>query len=511
MKKIGCCLLALTLLFTGCSAARPALQDKVLQNAPTEIAATQPLTGTEPTQAQTQSTEATSVPEETELSRQTDPVVEQTQPTEPAPTEPKPTEPKPTEPKPTEPNPTEPKPTEPKPTEPKPTEPKPTEPKPTEPKPTEPKPTEPKPTEPAPTAPPQTEPPVVTEEDKNAFLFFTYTSLRLDLNNNCEYPLDYCYTGCRDLTWTSSNPEVAVVDLWGYITPQDFGKTIVTVTDGVLTAQCELTIRGVTILTPDRTRIGIGESLQLSYRYDGDPADLKWESRKDSIVSVDQTGRITGVSAGAELITAYDGEVSYCICIVVVSEDNLAREITMSNMNSPLYDGIVKYAGDYMTFWANTRPYGVDPKVVVSTDNPDVVSVRNEYNDYYEDNRIRLEFKKAGTATVTVSSADGAVAETYRITVKAEFDCYPGKEQLTPGEFAYYASQVGGELGQKVSYTLSGYRWLYVADADLTWSKAKGVGKSLAHEWYNIGIKGILVTYAGWSGEHNKHLFYVGY
>lgn len=295
------------------------------------------------------------------------------------------------------------------------------------------------------------------------------------------------------------------------------------------------TTKTLTINTPAYTTVFVGETLQIDYDYSGNSSNLTWTSSDTAILTVNSKGVVTGVSAGTTIVKATDGDITRRVAITVEAQENKTTSFDL-RVNGPLYDGVTKYVGDYLKFnlWtvclnsngqSNNRTdpmrvssYQTDPSkhtatnskrnLYISSSNPNVVSVTNEYDcGFYED---YLHFNGAGTAIITITSWDG-YSESYTITVKGDYDCNPGKSQLTPEEFAHYATQVGVELGQTRSDVLSGYRYLYKADDELTWSQACGVGKSLAHEWYGIGIDYILVTYAGWSEEYGKHLFYVGY
>ena len=125
-------------------------------------------------------------------------------------------------------------------------------------------------------------------------------------------------------------------------------------------------------------------------------------------------------------------------------------------------------------------------------------------------NNITLNFKSAGTAKVTITSADGNVSESYNITVKADYACNPGKSKLTPEEFAYYATQVVIENGFTEGipgYSACSYKYVTLSDEDLTWERAKEIGQSWVHLWWPIGSRRVIVVYQG-INENGKHLFF---
>lgn len=70
-----------------------------------------------------------------------------------------------------------------------------------------------------------------------------------------------------------------------------------------------------------------------------------------------------------------------------------------------------------MDFRAWTVPVESNRDITVTSSNSNVVSV-SWYKDSTNKNYITLNSKKAGSATVTLTSGDGCVSESYRITVK---------------------------------------------------------------------------------------------
>jgi hypothetical protein len=292
-------------------------------------------------------------------------------------------------------------------------------------------------------------------------------------------------------------------------------------------------------LTKSKTEIYVGDCLQLEYEYSGDPSNLTWKTSYTDYLLVSQTGEVTGVAAGVDVITVTDGTITSKISIFVVERPVIPETKTVAfdlRLNGPLYDGVTKYKGSHIKFnlhsgckredgQSNDRTDAMylasrqtTPGYYVSSErernlyivssNPNVISVTNEYDGgWYED---YLRFVGAGTTFITITSWDG-YSESFTIHVKDHYDFDPGKTYLTPGEFAYYATRVGVASGQRPDYHINSYRYLYLDAKELTWERAKGVGEGLAREWYSIGKDSILVVYSGWDETAQKHLFYIGY
>lgn len=350
--------------------------------------------------------------------------------------------------------------------------------------------------------------------------------------------LDYTYTGNKPLTWTTIHPSRGTVNQKGFVTTYniaDSGPFVVVVTDGELEARVALVIELMEIRTPTDSIVEVGDTLQIDYTFLGDATKLSWSSSDTSVFTIDNKGRVTGVGTGwatAKASTEYD---NWSIYINVVDPANKTTHFDMQ-IDSPLYDGVTKFTGNYLQInavnshcrdannqqsdristWTvagkKTNPSKVNPdspdrNFYITSSNSKVVSVGTKYSGgAYDD---FLYFNKAGTAIITITSWDG-YSESYKIYVKDEYDCAPGKEKLTPGEFAYYATMVCDENGIKAGYDLYAYLYIWYSEDELTWEEAKSLGQSNAKREYQLDRSGGLIFYAGWDEEVGKHLFYHG-
>lgn len=113
--------------------------------------------------------------------------------------------------------------------------------------------------------------------------------------------------------WRSANPSVAMISSGGLITGVAQGTTTIT---AVLAA--DTTRRGTATVTivamvrdvdvqPSAATMSVGDSRQLSANVSGDPGantDVQWRSANPAVASVSSAGLVTGVSAGATVVTA---------------------------------------------------------------------------------------------------------------------------------------------------------------------------------------------------------------
>lgn len=116
-----------------------------------------------------------------------------------------------------------------------------------------------------------------------------------------------------EVIWRSANPSVALVSASGLVTAIATGSTSITAisrADTTRRASGTVTIttgvRDVDV-EPSAVTIGIGEHRQFSAAVSGDPdADtrVQWRTSNGTVASVSASGMVTGVSAGAAVITA---------------------------------------------------------------------------------------------------------------------------------------------------------------------------------------------------------------
>ena len=261
-------------------------------------------------------------------------------------------------------------------------------------------------------------------------------------------------------------------------------------------------------ITLNKTKLDlyVGDTYQLQYSYNG-KNKVTWEDNLSSVARVDENGLVTVIGAGSTNIYVTDGEIStICQVTATIRPGVLVESLSFYYTDQPLYDGITKRVGDYMTFSVDAKPHTADQNTYVTTSDSSIIRVTRETAGGRSG--FRLQYRKAGTCVITISSGDNAVKKSYTIKVKAKYDCDPGKTKLTPEEYAYYATQVAVENGMSNSILPTGYLVSWVADSDLTWEKAKNTGEGMPHHWWSIGYRYYVVTYEG-TDEDGRHIFYL--
>ena len=329
--------------------------------------------------------------------------------------------------------------------------------------------------------------------------------------------LTYEYNGTGTLTWSSNKTSVATVAN-GKVTAKAAGTATITLSDGPNSATCTVTVTApepeptpapaakLEIKTANYSTVFVGETLQISYEYTGNK-QLSWMSDITSILTVDNKGVVTGKSEGATTVMVTDGTLMKTVDIKVVAPANKTTDFDIHSKNAPLSNGCTKYAGDSMEFLITALPYNSNPSTAVTSTDTSVVSVSyNLRSD--KDTKVTLKFKKAGSATIKITSGDGAYSESYKITVKSDYDCNPGSGQLTPEQFVAAYNGVSKALGMSTSGKPTGYLVYTYSAQDLTWKTARRNSEGCFHEWWKIGYRTMVLTYEG-QDENGNYIFYV--
>ena len=350
------------------------------------------------------------------------------------------------------------------------------------------------------------------EAPKEVVLKLHKSSLTLNVGDNST--LTYEYTGTGTLKWSSSNDSVATVS-GGKVTAKSAGEVVITLSDGTRNAQCRVVVNApantptatLKINTKEDTVVLVGNTLQIDFTYTGNKS-LTWTSDDTSVMTVNSNGKVTAKSVGYAMIKVTDGSLTKRVTLKVEEKDTrpLVTSFAYSEQNAPLYDGITKYAGDYMKFWVSTRPYDSNRKLTVTSNNSSVVSVSYNMDDTTA--YVTLNFNSAGTATVSIKSADGAKTENYTITVKGDYSCNPGGGQLTPEQFVNAYNGVVKANGMSTSGVPTGYLMWTLSPSELTWAKARSNAEIRFHAWWAIGYRTIVLTYEETTADGN-YVFYI--
>lgn len=124
-----------------------------------------------------------------------------------------------------------------------------------------------------------------------------------------------------ELTWYSSNPDVASVDNNGTVTGLAEGDAVITAEAGGKTGSCNISVTGLPLESVElnETEISIKEGDTYTLKLTLNPENasyntIAWSSSDDRIASVNQSGTVTGYREGSATITVdVDGMTAECI------------------------------------------------------------------------------------------------------------------------------------------------------------------------------------------------------
>ncbi len=216
----------------------------------------------------------------------------------------------------------------------------------------------------------------------------------------------------KNVTWTSSKPEVATVDSNGLVTSVAEGTTTITATtvDGGFTATCEIEVSVVVAATGiaiDRESLTFTSTLPICLFATFTPADADdnviWTSSNEAVATVDYRGLVTPVANGTCTITA-TGEYSGVkdTCAVTVDLPVAATGVKLNYTTLSLKDDPVQLV-------ATVLPENADNKAVSwRTSNSFVAKV--------DENGVVTPIYD-GTCTITATTSDGGYTADCEVTV----------------------------------------------------------------------------------------------
>lgn len=215
------------------------------------------------------------------------------------------------------------------------------------------------------------------------------------------------------VTWASSNNNVAVVDENGEVTAVNAGEATITASAGGASDACEVTVKqaveGITLNASSLT-VSTGSKTTLTATISPSNATdkrVKWSTSSSSIVSVDSNGKVTAIKAGTATVTATTEDGGYTASCTFKVEGG-AKPVTGVAI-SPSVPTVAM--GKTVTLTANITPSDATDKNVTWTSSDTSIA---KFND---SSKGVLTGVKAGTATITVTTADGGKTATCNVTV----------------------------------------------------------------------------------------------
>ena len=199
-------------------------------------------------------------------------------------------------------------------------------------------------------------------------------------------------------TWKSTNPKVATVSDKGVVTAIKEGTTTISVTtDNGLSTSVKVNIiatkpTSVIITKGDKATLYMGNKLTLKAKLEPNKSEsmLTWKSSKPKIAEVSEKGVVTPKKAGKAIITVKttNGKKDSIIVTVVDVKSVKLKEGKAKTLK----------VGKKLTLHAVVSPSKVKTKCTWKSSNAKVAAVTS---------KGVVTAKKAGTATITVTTANG--------------------------------------------------------------------------------------------------------
>lgn len=208
-----------------------------------------------------------------------------------------------------------------------------------------------------------------------------------------------------DISWTSSNTNIATVDSNGSVKAVAVGEATITAKYtfcGIsYTATCKVCVPEIK-LSSSSLSLYIGDTYALTKTVTPSSASVSWSSSNTSVAIVDSNGKVTAKGEGSATITAkftYDGNTYSATCTVVVNKPGVTVNPTSKTI----------YLGDSFTISATVKSGG--HTITWSSSNTSVATV---------DSNGKVTAKGAGTATITAkfTYAGTAYSATCAVTVE---------------------------------------------------------------------------------------------
>ena len=283
----------------------------------------------------------------------------------------------------------------------------------------------------------------------------------------------------RTVVWESSNTNVCIVDSNGLVEAVGTGSCTILCKslDGNYTAMCNIYVKQpVTQVILNTTDITVrqGQVFWLNATCLPENADNKiisWESRDESVCTVESDGKVTAVGAGTTSIIATNvdtGLTAYCVVTVT-------QPVTGISLNS-----------DYQELWVGAK-YAIIPVVEpYDAENKNVTYLSSDPSVATVDEKGNVTAVKAGETKIKVSVKDSDVYAEISVKVNGEpvvekpitgVSVKADKSELKVGETAKLTAVITPEDttdSKDLKYESSDKAVAEVSDAGVVTAKAAG-------------------------------------
>lgn len=224
----------------------------------------------------------------------------------------------------------------------------------------------------------------------------------------------------KSVSWSSSNTSVATVSQSGLVTAKSAGTATITVTtaDGGFTDTCTVTVASANVavtgvqLNKQNATIKVDETVKLTATISPDNATNKsvtYSSGNTAVATVDNSGLVTAKSVGTAVITVTTADGNKTATCTVTVEAKAIATVKVTGVELDKKTASIK-VNQTVQLTETVAPADASNKAVTwLSGNTAVATV---------DNSGLVTAKSAGTATITVKTADGNFTDACTVTVQ---------------------------------------------------------------------------------------------
>mgnify|MGYP004504129031 CR=1 FL=1 len=225
-------------------------------------------------------------------------------------------------------------------------------------------------------------------------------NITLYKNKSCKLKLSVKPNSFTEkVVWKSSNAKVAAVSSDGTVMAKGRGKAVITVTVGKTKASCKVTVKSLPVnsLKLNKSKITLDKGKSYTIKAYLSPKKttekVSWKSSDKKVVSVNKSGKVTGLKKGKATITAACG-VKKKSCQVTVNDTSI-KKISFSDEN------IILNVGTDRQLKVSVTPNNTKEKLVWKSSDKTVATVDQNGN---------VIGKRYGNVTIYASSPSGVSA-----------------------------------------------------------------------------------------------------
>jgi Arabinogalactan endo-1,4-beta-galactosidase len=276
----------------------------------------------------------------------------------------------------------------------------------------------------------------------------------------------------KDVSWNSSDTDVAEVSESGMVTAKEAGTATITVTtsDGLFTANSLITVEEASTTNVDVTGVSVtpaeltlteGGSSQLTalvVPLDATNHEVSWSSSDTAVATVSASGSVTAKQAGIATITVTTSDGLFTANSLITVEEAPTTNVDVTGVSiSPAT--LILTEGGNSELTAVIAPLdATNQEVSWSSSDTDVVEVSESG---------MVTAKKAGTATITVTTVKGAFTATSTVTVQAQSAGGGNNDNPSPGTSSAVKVDPEGKLSALVTPDSQGVASVTIGQQDL--------------------------------------------